>query len=708
MELNERQQEAVTLPPGPALVLAGAGSGKTRVLTSRIVHLLEEGLFPGQILAVTFTNKAAQSMRARLDQLVQEDLRGLWMGTFHGIAHRLLRLHHGVLSLPAQFPVLDADDSQRLVRRALKDLGLEDKHWNPKQIAARIGRWKDGGIGPLDLRQDPSVPEPVLATYRRYEELKERAGGVDFADLLLYALRLWQDEALLAQYQERFQHVLVDEFQDTNAVQYQWLRKLAAHGQIFVVGDDDQSIYGWRGAEVENIFRFSQDFPGARLVRLEQNYRSTAPILAVANQVIARNPERLGKTLWTAQTGGAPVQLYRAYNEEDEARFVVARVVQWVAAGGKRADCAILYRSNAQSRPFEEHLVREGIPYRVYGGLRFFERAEIKDTLAYLRLVLNRHDDAAFERVINVPARGIGAVTVERLRQHSLERGISYWQAAGELGQAKVNAFLTSIDQLAEGCAERSLEEQVRLVWEHIPLREWHARDGDRGESRLENLDELLNAARTFALVESSAGLRELSPVPGDLLSEFLTHAALEAGEAGAESWQDAVQLMSLHSAKGLEFPLVFLVGMEEGLFPHLRSLEDPQGLAEERRLCYVGMTRAMTQLVLCHAESRRIHGSERPALPSRFLRELPAEHLEELRPRAQVRRPVLPTVLSASTPAHPASPFPLGARIRHPVFGEGTVLDYEGGGRQGRIQVQFTSGSKWLALGIVALERLS
>ncbi|MEL5848552.1 MAG: UvrD-helicase domain-containing protein, partial [Candidatus Igneacidithiobacillus chanchocoensis] len=390
MELNERQQEAVSLAPGPVLVLAGAGSGKTRVLTSRIAHLLEEGAHPGQILAVTFTNKAAQSMRQRLAQLVQIDLRGLWMGTFHGIAHRLLRLHHGLVGLPAPFQVLDADDSQRLIRRALKDLGLDDKYWNPRQLAARIGRWKDGGIAPDDLRRDPSVPEAVLAVYQQYELLKERAGAVDFADLLLLALRLWQDKALLAQYQDRFQHVLVDEFQDTNAVQYQWLHALAAHGQIFVVGDDDQSIYGWRGAEVENIFRFSQDYPGARLVRLEQNYRSTAPILAAANAVIAHNAERLGKTLWTARSGGSPVQLYRAYNEEDEARFVVARIQDWVAKGGKREDCAILYRSNAQSRPFEEHLLREGMPYRVYGGLRFFERAEIKDTLAYLRLVLNR------------------------------------------------------------------------------------------------------------------------------------------------------------------------------------------------------------------------------------------------------------------------------------------------------------------------------
>ncbi|XTI72581.1 UvrD-helicase domain-containing protein [Acidithiobacillus sp. AC3] len=708
MELNERQREAVLLAPGPALVLAGAGSGKTRVLTSRIAYLLEGGLHPGQILAVTFTNKAARAMRERLAAMLDMDLRGLWMGTFHGIAHRLLRMHHELVDLPEQFVVLDADDSQRLVRRAVRELQLDEKHWPARQIAGRISRWKDGGLGPQELAGERSVPPQLLEIYQRYELLRERAGALDFADLLLYALRLWNDAPLLAQYQERFQQILVDEFQDTNAVQYQWLRRLAeGHQNLFVVGDDDQSIYAWRGAEVENLFRFQGDFPGARLIRLEQNYRSTAPILAAANAVIAQNHDRLGKTLWTERSEGSPVQLYRAYNEEDEARFVVGRIEQWVVAGGKREDCAILYRSNAQSRPFEEHLLRAGVPYRVYGGLRFFERAEVKDVLAYLRLVLQRHDDAAFERVVNVPARGIGAVTLERLRTLARERGISLWQAAGELAQPKLNVFLTLIDRLAGACTHQELDEQVRLVLEQVPLRDWHARDGDRGEGRLENLEELINAARSFALQDGSEGLRELSPVPGDLLSEFLTHAALEAGEGGAEAWEDAVQLMSLHSAKGLEFAQVFLVGLEEGLFPHQRSLEDPAGLAEERRLCYVGMTRAMQQLVLCHAESRRLHGSERLALASRFLRELPAEEIEELRPRARISRPLAPALAAASS-GRSDCPYPLGGRIRHPVFGEGTVLDYEAGGRQGRVQIQFSSGTKWLALGIVSLERLS
>jgi len=711
IQLNDRQREAVLLPPGPALVLAGAGSGKTRVLISRIAHLLEEGVRPAEILAVTFTNKAARSMRERLAAMVQLDLSPLWMGTFHGIAHRLLRRHAETLGLPADFQVLDSDDSQRLVRRALRELGLDEKQWTPRALAAQIGRWKDEGWTPAEVaeREHGRWAVPVRV-YQAYETIKERGGLVDFADLLLYALRLWDRTAILEHYRERFQHVLVDEFQDTNAVQYLWLRRLAAHGRLFVVGDDDQSIYAWRGARVENLLRFAEDFPGVALVRLEQNYRSTAPILAAANAVIAQNPGRLGKTLWTAQDGGEPVELYAAYNEEDEARFVVAQIQSWVAQGGQRQDCAILYRSNAQSRVFEEILVREGVPYRVYGGLRFFERAEVKDVLAYLRLCCNRHDDASFERVVNLPSRGIGNVTLERLRQQARELGLSLWQAAGQAASAKLDAFLTLIDTLAAQVAGESLEAAVRRVIEATGLRAWYGRDGDRGESRLENLDELINAARAYAFMEEREALRELNPDPGSLLSEFLTHAALEAGEGAGDAWEDAVQLMSLHSAKGLEFPVVFLVGLEEGLFPHQRSLEDADGLSEERRLCYVGMTRAMRRLVLCHAQSRRLHGSERISVPSRFLRDLPAQLVRELRPRARISRPLAPVATSSLRQSGSLRelPYPLGSRIRHPVFGEGTVLDYEASGRHGRIQVRFASGSKWLALGVVALECLS
>ncbi|OCX68025.1 DNA helicase II [Acidithiobacillus thiooxidans] len=702
--LNPRQLEAVTLPPGPALVLAGAGSGKTRVLTSRIAHLLEEGVYPGEILAVTFTNKAARSMRERLDKMVAMELRGLWMGTFHGLAHRLIRLHHEALKLPADFQVLDSEDSQRLLRRLMREAQMDEKQWPPRAMAGRIGRWKDEGWGPEQvLRYEGPAAAAFVPIYQAYEVAKQRSGLLDFGDLLLYALKLWASPEILDHYQRRFQHILVDEFQDTNAVQYAWLKGLARHGQIFVVGDDDQSIYAWRGARVENLLRFGEDFAGARVVRLEQNYRSTAAILQAANAVIANNPERMGKTLWTAESGGEAVHLYTAYNEFDEARYVIGRIQQWQDQGGRRSDCAILYRSNAQSRAFEEVLVREGLPYRVYGGLRFFERAEIKDTLAYLRLTANRHDDASFERVVNVPSRGIGAVSVERLRNLAREKGLSLWQAAGALNQAKINGFLNLVDTLAEQTQEQDLDKRVEIILQHTALREWHSREGDRAEGRLENLDELINAARAYGQDwHADPQLGELAPQPGNMLSEFLTHAALEAGDGAGDAWEDCVQLMSLHSAKGLEFPLVFLVGLEEGLFPHQRSLEDGQGLAEERRLCYVGMTRAMRLLVLSHAESRRLHGSERMSMPSRFLREIPQELLQDLRPRARISRPAM-----ALRPAAPEMPYPLGSRLQHPVFGEGTVLDYEAGGRQGRIQVQFSSGAKWLALGVVQLQQL-
>ena len=703
--LNPRQWEAVTAPAGPALVLAGAGSGKTRVLTSRIAHLLEGGVWPGEILAVTFTNKAAREMRERLGRMVSLDLRPLWMGTFHGVAHRLLRLHHAALDLPEGFQVLDAEDSLRLIRRVMREAQLDEKQWPPRAMAARISRWKDEGWGPEQVRTQEGRGAVIYAqVYGAYESAKARSGLVDFGDLLLYALRLWQVPEILAQYQRRIQHVLVDEFQDTNAVQYAWLKALAQHQNLFVVGDDDQAIYAWRGARVENLLRFGEDFPATRVVRLEQNYRSTEAILQAANAVIAHNPDRLGKTLWTEHGAGEAVQVYTAYNEVDEARYVVGRVQQWLAAGGKRAECAVLYRSNAQSRAFEEALVREGVPYRVYGGLRFFERAEVKDALAYLRLLANRHDDTAFERVVNVPARGIGTVTLDRLRAAARAQGLSLWQAAGTLGQGKVNEFLNLVDRLAGELAAVTLAGKMEGVIVGTELRAWHAREGERAEGRLENLDELVTAARSYEQQWSAEGPgSDLAAQPGNLLSEFLTHAALEAGEGAGDAWEDCVQLMSLHSAKGLEFPLVFLTGLEEGLFPHQRALEDAQGLSEERRLCYVGMTRAMRVLVLSHAESRRLHGSERQAIPSRFLREVPGEFLQDLRPRAKISRPAAPARTAGAD-----IPYPLGCRIRHPVFGEGVVLDYEADGRQGRIQVRFPSGVKWLALGIARLERLA
>ncbi|MFZ5658227.1 MAG: DNA helicase II [Pseudomonadota bacterium] len=715
--LNPRQLEAVTLSGGPALVLAGAGSGKTRVLTHRIAHLIESGLSPREVLAVTFTNKAAAEMRERVGRLLSIDVRPLWIGTFHGLAHRLLRLHHRALDLPENFQILDSDDQLRLVKRVLRELNMDEKAWPPRMLAGLINRWKDEGLLPEKIEPEDGLAAQGLRVYQAYEAVKRRSGLIDFADLLLGALRLWQDPDILRQYQQRFRHVLVDEFQDTNRVQYQWLRQLAlAHQNLFVVGDDDQAIYGWRGARVENLLRFGEDFPGTTLIRLEQNYRSTQTILDAANAVISRNPQRMGKTLWTESADQSPIQLYAAYNEVDEARYVVGRIQQWVAAGGRHDECAVLYRANAQSRIFEEVLVQQGVPYRVYGGLRFFDRAEVKDALAYLRLIHNRHDDAAFERVVNLPTRGIGPGTLDALRAQVRTYGISLWQAAARAEGAaarKLAVFMNLIDGLAQRYRDQPLDVALAGVIQDTELRAWYARQSDRAEAREENLDELINAARSFA---AQAALERPAAEEGgaaSILSEFLTHAALEAGEGQADAWSDCVHLMSLHSAKGLEFPLVFLVGLEEGLFPHNRSLDDPQAMMEERRLCYVGMTRAMRQLVLTYAESRRLHGSEMHSLPSRFLRDVPAELLEEVRPRPRVTRPVFDDALSAPAPrrvapvaSSPAVPFPLGSRIRHPSFGEGVVLDYDGDGRHGRIRINFEGvGAKWLALGVVKLE---
>ena len=715
--LNDAQREAVCAPPGHYLVLAGAGSGKTSVLTRRIGWLTQvEGVPPWAILAVTFTNKAAGEMRARLDSLIPGHTQGLTVGTFHGIAHRLLRRHWREAGLPEGFQILDADDQQRLVKRVVAGLGLDEARFPPRQATWTINGWKDEGKRPDSIEhRDHPVTRTLVQIYQAYEDACRRAGLVDFAELLLRAHELWlKNPAVLEHYQQRWRHLLIDEFQDTNALQYAWVRVLAgASGKVFAVGDDDQSIYGWRGARVENMQQFLKDFPGARTIKLEQNYRSTATILKAANRVIARNGGRLGKDLWTAGDDGERIALYAAYNEQDEARFVVERIREYVREHGEARDCAILYRSNAQSRNFEEQLSQHGIKYRVYGGLRFFERAEIKDALAYLRLVANRHDDAAFERAVNTPPRGIGERTLDVLRRRARSDNTSMWEAAlgelagtGELaGRAKnaVKAFLAMIEQMArdfagagdDESARLSLAEQIDHVITHTGLRDFHERDTrGNGEARVENLDELVNVASRFepTAEDLEAGLDELSA--------FLSHAALEAGEGQGEAWDDCVQLMTLHSAKGLEFPLVFLVGLEEGLFPSQRSVEDEGRLEEERRLAYVGITRARERLVLSYAESRRTHGSEMLSRPSRFLGEIPPELVDEVRPRVQVSRPLHGGHAAGSAAAawQDEPPVKLGQRVSHPSFGEGVVIAAEGGGAHARLQVNFAdAGSKWL-----------
>ncbi len=713
--LNPAQREAVSAPPGHHLVLAGAGSGKTRVLIHRIAWLNEVcGVPMHGIFAVTFTNKAAGEMRHRIDVQLPQGSRGAWIGTFHGLAHRLLRLHYTEARLPDSFQVLDSDDQLRLVKRVVQQLEIDDGKYPPKQIAWWINEQKDEGRRPQHIQPEPNDAwlETMRQAYAAYQERCDRAGLVDFAELLLRAHELLRDNpALLAHYRSRFREILVDEFQDTNAIQYAFVRVLAGDsGHVFVVGDDDQAIYGWRGAKVENVQRFLKDFPGAQTVRLEQNYRSSANILGAANAVIAHNPDRIGKELWTDSGDGEPIDLYAAYNEMDEARYVVERARQWVRDGGSYGDAAVLYRSNAQSRAFEEALLSEQVPYRVYGGMRFFERAEIKDALAYLRLMTNRNDDAAFERAVNTPTRGIGDRTLDEVRRLARSQAISLWEATmlttqgNELAARARNAlagFLTLVNQLQHEAGEMTLAERIDLVLIRSGLREhWskESRNALDSESRADNLDELVSVASRFTRREDD--IEEGGENMSELVA-FLSYASLEAGEGQAQAGEEGVQLMTLHSAKGLEFPLVFLAGMEDGLFPSARSLEESGRLEEERRLAYVGITRARQKLVLSYAESRRIHGQENYNVPSRFLREIPRELLNEVRPKVQVSRSAS---LGASRPAGHAAleapPLKLGALVTHARFGEGMVTDYEGSGAHARVQVEFAeAGSKWLVM---------
>ena len=710
--LNEAQREAVTAEPGPMLVLAGAGSGKTRVLAHRVAWLANVfDVSPRSVLAVTFTNKAAAEMRGRIEALLAMPVSHLWIGTFHGLAHRLLRQHWREARLPQTFTILDSEDQRRVVRRVIRGLDLDEQQWVPREAQWYINARKDEGRRPahIEPRDDPQSIT-MLKIYQSYEEACERGGLVDFAELLLRAHELWlENDALLDHYRNRFRHLLVDEFQDTNTVQYAWLRVLAGQtGYPFVVGDDDQSIYGWRGAKIENIQRFEHDFPGTRIVRLEQNYRSTGHILNAANGLIAHNSSRLGKRLWTEGAEGEPVRIYAAFNERDEADFVVNRIRRYVDSGDARSDIAILYRSNAQSRTFEDALFNANIPYRVYGGLRFFERAEIKDALAYLRLIANRNDDPSFERVVNLPTRGIGQRTVEQIRSYARANTTSMWRAAGALASGElsaraanaVKAFLNLVEQLDRDTGDLELYEQVDHVIHATGLLEHHRKDkSERGEAKVENLQEMVSAARGFEPEDGS----ELSP-----LDAFLSHAALEAGEGQGDAWEDCVQLMTLHSAKGLEFPVVFLCGMEDGLFPHQRSIQDPGGLEEERRLCYVGATRAMRELYLCYAEQRRLHGSDSFALPSRFINEFPRECVEEIRPRIEVTRPRPSTgpIRSPSLVEREAGGLSLGQRVRHGKFGEGVVIGCEGHGHHARVQVNFEgAGTKILVLAYANLE---
>lgn len=710
--LNEAQREAVTAQNEHLLVLAGAGSGKTRVLVHRMAWLMQVDQLPAtSLLAVTFTNKAAREMRYRIEQMTNLPSRGLWFGTFHGIAHRLLRAHWQDAGLPENFQVLDSDDQLRLVKRVMREFQIDESRWPPKQAQWYISSQKDEGLRADHIQDNPGdhFHSTMLRIYRRYEQLCQQSGLVDFGELLLRSHELWLHRPeLLSHYQRRFRHILVDEFQDTNTIQYAWLQVLAGNRvPLTVVGDDDQSIYGWRGARIENIQQYQRDFPDSRLVRLEQNYRSTQLILKAANAVIANNQGRLGKELWTDGPDGDPIRLYAAFNEQDEANYIADTISSWVDEGNLRSEAAILYRSNAQSRVLEESLMRQGIPYRVYGGLRFYDRQEIRNALAYLRLVHYRNDDAAFERVVNIPARGIGAKSLADIRELASRESLSLWEASHRLlaaGQLKGRArgglqqFIDIIEQLAEMAPNATLHGLSQEAITRSGLRDYHANEkGEKGQARAENLDELVNATAEFEVDDDQ-----------DALAEFVAQAALDAGEAQAEAGEDSVQLMTLHSAKGLEFPMVFLAGVEEGLFPHSMSLEEPGRMEEERRLAYVGITRAMKHLTLTYAESRRLYGQEKFHALSRFVREIPADCIQEVRLRNTVTRPAMvqrPNESFSDGAAAEQAGLSLGQRVRHPKFGEGIVMNSEGSGHHTRVQVNFDDGAKWLVLAFAPLE---
>jgi DNA helicase-2/ATP-dependent DNA helicase PcrA len=726
--LNDEQRNAVANPSQHLLVLAGAGSGKTRVLVHRIAWLLEaEQASPYSILAVTFTNKSAREMRGRIESLMANSFAGMWVGTFHGLAHRLLRTHWKEAGLVQDFQILDGDDQLRLVKRINRSLKIDEDKWPAKQCQWYINSQKDEGLrsGNIDHFED-EYTKTMLQVYKAYEEACDRGGMIDFGEILLRAHELWlKNPQVLEHYQRRFKHILVDEFQDTNSIQYAWLRVLAGtQNQLMVVGDDDQSIYGWRGAKIENIQQFNVDFSDAETVRLEQNYRSTSTILKAANKLISNNQSRLGKNLWTEDGDGEQISLYEAFNEQDEARFIVDRVQDWFNNGNRRSDAAILYRSNAQSRELEDALLRMGMPYRIYGGHRFYERLEIKNALAYLRLVINRDDDTAMERVINVPTRGIGGRTIEQVRSVAREENCSLWQACAKCvnetlmtsrASNAVLGFLELIDELSLACSELELAEKAEHIVNHTGLIQHHEKEGgEKARARIENLEELVTAANNFddPDIDEDFDLKSNA-----FLSAFLDKAALDAGETQADESEDAVQLMTLHSAKGLEFHLVFLAGMEEGLFPHKMSMDNIAGLEEERRLCYVGITRARTKLYMSHAESRRMHGEVNLCRPSRFINEIPNELLDEIRMKSSVSRPSFGNTRIGSRVSSklsgdievPETDLSLGQRVVHGKFGEGVILNYEGQGPNARVQVNFDAvGSKWLVLSYAKLEVLA
>ena len=715
--LNDQQREAVTSEKQNIMVLAGAGSGKTRVLVHKVAWQIEAQQFsPSSIMAVTFTNKAANEMRSRIEELLEHPSPEIWCGTFHSLSHRILRKFHKEANLAPGFTILDSDDQLRIVKRLSKEMNLDDAKFPPRQSQWMINNWKDDGKRSKDVKDKGNFyTQTVKDLYIKYEQACAHDNLVDFAELILLSYEIIVRNSSIRDYFfKRFDSIMIDEFQDTNTIQYKWLQAIAApKAKVTAVGDDDQSIYGWRGAKVENVKAFSKDFKDVHIIKLEQNYRSTNKILSAANTVIQNNSDRLGKNLWTESLEGDNLTLYAAFNEQEEARFIASSSKDWMDGGGCYEDIAILYRSNAQSRALEEAFLRASIPYRIYGGLRFYDRLEIKNAVSYLRVIFNNSDNPAFERSISNPTRGVGAKTLEKIRTKSTEDNVTYLKAAATLideGQVKgkgatgIKAYLDFILETAQSLDSLNLSEIVENINTDSGLYDFHKKEpGEKGKTRTENLDELVSAAKDFELSFDADHNKQ------EIVEQFLDNISLDAGDRQADAHEDAVQLMTLHSAKGLEFKLVFLTGMEESLFPHGRSMESPAQLEEERRLCYVGITRAMQKLYLTYAESRRLHGTDIFNPPSRFLKEIPAELIDEIRPRAQTTTPYARKRSSSFNDATSDIGFSLGDKVSHPSFGDGIVLNYEGVGESASIQINFEAvGTKWLMLSFAKLKKVS
>jgi DNA helicase-2/ATP-dependent DNA helicase PcrA len=714
--LNNKQLEAVTLPQQSALILAGAGSGKTRVLTARIAWLIQtEQVSPTGLLAVTFTNKAAKEMLTRITASLPINTRGMWVGTFHGLCNRLLRAHHREAGLPASFQILDIADQLSFIKRLMKLMNVDDEKFPPKQVQNYINGCKDEGLRAHAVDAYDPHSQKLREIFEEYDKQCQRDGVADFAELLLRCYELLERDTNIRQhYQNRFRYILVDEFQDTNRLQYQWLKLLAGSNNcMFAVGDDDQSIYGFRGARVGNMRDFETDFNVQSIVKLEENYRSHSNILDAANAIISHNKNRLGKNLWTSAGAGEPVRVYQAYNDNDEAQFIVDEIKMLHAEGTELGEMALLYRSNAQSRVLEHALFSANLPYRVYGGLRFFERAEIKHALAYMRLIANANDDTALLRVINFPARGIGARSLEQLQEAARAENCSLWQAAinkvghGKVGGKGIDGFVALIRQMVDEAYGISLSELAELATTLSGLKA-HYQNEKEGEDRIANLEELVTAAVAFTNQDFGNHSNADGETEQDLLTQFLSHASLEAGEHQADVGREALQLMTVHASKGLEFKVVFISGLEEGLCPHEQSTYEANGLEEERRLMYVAVTRARQRLYLSHAQSRMLHGQVRYGIPSRFLDEIPEELLKRLNSKPVAKSGYgrdyneLPAVMSKqqSSTQKSAMPWKIGQQVAHSKFGNGVVVSYEGNANDMRVQVNFgREGLKWLAL---------